>query len=83
MFKNKFLALVIILYIGSYCIWSRIAIQQSEVYGFTGQYFFIPEPTWQWRVNNYSVVMMYYPLIFIDDDFHIACEPSYSLQRGN
>jgi hypothetical protein len=64
---------------------SRNAFEYSKVYHLEGFYFFYPpRPTDFWRITNYGLVIVYYPLIFLDNKLGwgmtVACEPHWSLK---
>ena len=62
------LATVLALYISSYIVLSRRGFAYAELnYEVPGFYFLPPENTDEWRFWNYTLVRLYYPLIYIDN----------------
>ena len=75
---------LLLVYVGSYAVLSRRAFREAEETGNLGFYFFPPEPRDVWRIKNYGLVFLYYPLIFIDYDIlgtgrGVACEPMWRM----
>ena len=58
---------LVLVYVSSYVILSRRGFREADEFNMMGFYFFPPEPTDAWRIKNYSLVYLYYPLIFIDN----------------
>lgn len=71
---------LLLAYVSSYLILSRRGFRDADEYNMVGFYFFLPEPTDAWRIKNYGLVLLYYPLIFIDNNIlgtgrAVASEP--------
>jgi len=57
----------LLVYVGSYAVLSRRGFRDADECGMEGGFYFLhPEPTDAWRMKNYGLVYLYYPLIFID-----------------
>ena len=68
----------LIVYISSYYVVSRAALQFAEEHDIKGFYFFLPHDSAEYRVN-YRIYFFYYPLVQVDyllgTGRPFACEP--------
>jgi hypothetical protein len=73
-------------YVSSYVVLSRRGFAQADEWHADGFYFFTPQDSTAWRFANYSLVVIYYPLIFIDNALGtgrpIAHEPLWRLSAA-
>ena len=74
-------------YLISYLVLSRQGFAFADTYGCEGFYFLPPEDSEHWRLRNYTLARIYYPLVavdrFIGTGRSIACEPTGGLDFGN
>ena len=71
------LALVALAYVSSYYILSRNGFRSADAVNAEGFWFFPPENTGSWRVKNYSLVVLYYPLIWLDQALGTGRAPAH------
>jgi hypothetical protein len=62
-----FLATLLIIYLTSYVGLSRHGFTKSDAIGLTGLWFFAPEDGTGWRRLHYTCVVLFLPLIAIDN----------------
>ena len=78
------IVLLVMMYIFSYVVLSRIAFAEADELDIVGFYFLTPEDSDAWRFWNYTLVRFYYPLILVDNllgtDREIAFEPLWGLE---
>lgn len=84
MFRRR-VVLLLLLYVASYLALSRLAFREARQCGSKGFYFFTPQDTTLWRASNYACVVLYYPLIVLDDrvgtGMRPAAEPLWGLSK--
>jgi hypothetical protein len=77
------IAMMVVAYVGSYVVLSRRGFAEADEAGLLGFYFVPYEDTETWWPRNYTLVCIYYPLIFIDYQIGTGrlpgCEPLRSL----
>ena len=81
------MAIILLVYVGSYAVLSRRGMAQSRAMGIDGLYFFPPEDNDSWRTWNYACVTFYYPLIMIETWIGtvegVGCEPLWRLSASD
>ena len=75
-----------LVYVASYLMLSRRAFAQADEWDAEGFYFLAPRDSTAWRMSNYFLVFLYYPLISIDNALGtgrpIASEPLWNFSDG-
>ena len=78
-------AVLTLVYVGSYIALSRAAFAEARRTGVAGFYFITPRDTDWWRCSNYGCVALYRPLIVLDNCLGTgrwpASEPLWGLSR--
>jgi hypothetical protein len=61
-----FVALLLLLYVGSYVVLSRRGHAEADKYNIHGFYYVYPEDSRAWRLKNYGCVYLFWPLNVVD-----------------
>jgi len=73
-------------YVSSYLVLSHRAFARADEWDAAGFYFLAPRDSTAWRMSNYFLIFLYYPLISIDNALEtsrlIAGEPLWNLSNG-
>lgn len=91
--KKRFFSLILVsvviaCYFIFYYVLSRDGFKFSRQYNIPGFYFLNPpHPTNTWFILNYGLVVLYYPLIYLDNKIGwgmpIAHEPSWRIKEDS
>jgi hypothetical protein len=78
-------AVLLVLYVGSYVVLSRRGYAEADQYNMKGFYYFFPEDSDAWRLQNYGCVYLFWPLNVIDRQLgwgrYPASEPLLGLSK--
>lgn len=85
--RSRFrMAIVVLLlvYMSSYLMLSRRAFARADAMGLGGLWFFTPEDGEHWRLGHYKCVVVYSPLIVMDNLMgtgrEVTHEPTWDLE---
>ena len=77
--------LLLLSYIGSYAALSRRGYAEADRYNVKGFYYFSPEDSDAWRLQNYGCVYLFWPINAVDrwlgSGRHPASEPLWGLSK--